>query len=352
MPFTAQELQNIANAALDFYMRGQPLLQTIQDRPLLDALYKGKKQFSGGNGEVRRNVKGVYTTQMQGYDTDDVVSFKNPSNIKQINYPWKELHAGIDMTLTELKKNGISVVDSMTGKDTTEHSDTEMTQISDLLADKMEDMTEGVARSMNSISWLDGTQDPKVFPGLRAFITENPTTGVIAGLDRATNTWWQNRAQTALTPGGGKIISSAANQTLSQFLRREVRQLKRYGGKPTLLLAGSSFLNSLETEVSSKGTYTMEGFIKKGSTDIGLADIQMRGVGSFQYDPTLDDLGLSDYCYFLDPTKLYMMNMEGEDMKKHYPARPHDQYVIFQGVTFTGMIVVEQMNAHGVYQAA
>jgi hypothetical protein len=46
------------------------------------------------------------------------------------------------------------------------------------------------------------------------------------------------------------------------------------------------------------------------------------------------------------------MVMEGEDMKKHYPARPHDQYVIFQGVTWTGAMIVNQMNCHGVYQAS
>jgi hypothetical protein len=353
MSFSAQELQNIAAAALDFYMKGKPLSQTIQDKPLLKAMYEGSdKTFPGGKETVRRNVKGIYSTQMQGYDTDDVVSFTNPSNMVQINFPWKELHAGITMTMTELKKDGISVDDSMTGKNTSQHSDAELTQISSLLADKLEDMTEGVSRSMNSIGWLDGTQDPKVYPGVRAFIVENPTTGVVAGLDRATNTWWRNRAMTALTPGGGIIQTSPANQTLSQFLRREVRQLKRYGGKPTLLLAGSSFLNSLETEVSQKGIYTQEGFLKKGSTDIGLADISMRGVGQFEYDPTLDDLGFPDYCYFIDPKRLYMMKMEGEDMKKHYPARPHDQYVIFQGVTFTGMVVTEQLNCHGVYQAA
>ena len=350
MPFTAQELSNIAAASLDFYVKGKPLAQTLQDRPFLKAMMAKKKSFPGGSGLIRRNIKGEYTTGFAGYENDDQVSFKNPANMRQINFPWKEMHGGIQMTLTELKKDGISVVDSLTGKSTSSHTDAEATRISSLLEDKMDDMTEGLARSMNSTMLLDGTQDSKVFPGLTAFIADNPTTGVVAGVDRASTTFWRNRAITAAN--GGAIVSSAANQTLTTTLRYEVRQLKRYGGKPTLVIAGSGFLQKLETEVFAKGYYSQTGFTNSGQTDIGLADISMRGVGQFVYDPSLDDIGRTNYAYFLDTSHIYPMVMDGEDMKKHFPARPYDQFVIYQGVTWTGALVVDQMNCHGVYQAA
>jgi hypothetical protein len=225
-----------------------------------------------------------------------------------------------------------------------------MTRISSLLQDKFDDMTEGLARSMNSICWLDGSGDPKSFPGIQAFITSDPSSGVVAGLDRSSVTYWRNRAITV--DNGGAIASSTSSQTLTKTLRAEVRQLKRYGGKPTLVLAGSGFLQKLEAEVFEKGYYSQTGFTNNGNTDIGLADISMRGVGQFVYDPSLDDMGLSNRCYFIDPRHVYLMVMDGEDMKKHYPARPHDQFVIFQGVTWTGALVVDQMNCHGVYDAS
>ena len=100
MPFTAQELDNIASAALDYYIKGPAMAQSIQARPLYDAL-KGKgKTFPGGKESIRRNVKGSYTTAFQGYEHDDTVSYNNPANMKQSDFPWKELHAGISMTLT------------------------------------------------------------------------------------------------------------------------------------------------------------------------------------------------------------------------------------------------------------
>lgn len=348
MPFTAQELDNIANAALDFYMKGPAVAQSIQDRPLYDAMRKAQKTFPGGKEYIRRNVKGDYTTGFSGYEHDDTVTYANPANLKQSQYPWKELHAGISLTLTELKKDGISVVDSSNSEGMTQHSDREMTAITNLFDDKLDDMAEGSARSFNEILWRDGSQSAKVFPGVQSIISLTPTVGITGGIDRAGNTWWRNRALV----GGSKITASASSQTLSKTLRSEVRQLRRYGGRPTLWLCGSGFIDALELEVSEKGIYTQEGFTNSGKTDIGMADISMRGAGRFQYDPTLDDLGLGKFCYGIDPRHLHPMVMDGEDMKKHSPARPPEKYVLYRGVTWTGGLVADQLNCHGVYEVA
>ena len=350
MPFTAQELDNIANAALDFYIKGPALSQTIQEKPLLAAMKGVQKTFPGGKGEIRGNVKADYTTSFSGYSHDDTVTYANPANIKQFTYDWKELHAGISLTHSELKHDGISITDSTTGEGTSNHSDREMTAITNLLQDKLEDMDEGMARSMNEIMWEDGTASSKLFAGLTHFIAKNPTTGVVGGIDRAANTWWRNRARTSAS--GGTITHSVTNQTLTKTLREEVRQLRRYGGRPNLVLAGSDAIERLEAEIHEKGVYTQSGFANGGATDIGMADISMRGVGKIQYDPTLDDLGESSYIYFIDTRHIYPYVMEGEDMKRHTPARPPEKYVLYRGVTWTGTMVARKMNCHGVYQTA
>lgn len=348
MPFTAQELDNIANTTLDYYIRGEAMKQSIQDRPLYDAMKKAQKTFPGGRGAILRNVKGDYTTGFSGYEHDDTVGYSNPANVKQASYPWKELHAGISMTLTELKKAGISVVDSTTGENTTMHSDMELTAITNLMEDKLDDMSEGSARSFNEILWRDGSQSAKVFPGVQSIISLTPTVGTTGGIDRAGNVWWRNRALV----GSNKITANGTTQALSKTLRSEQRQLRRYGGKPSLVLCGSQFIDALELEVSEKGIYTQEGFNNSGKTDIGMADISMRGVGRFQYDPTLDDLGMSKFCYMIDPKHLYLDTMEGEDMKTHAPARPPEKYVLYRGLTYTGGMVADMLNCHAVYEIA
>jgi len=348
MAFSSDELANIANAALDFYIKGPAMSQTIQEKPLLNAMMGKQKNFPGGKGDISFNVKGDYTTEIEGYTHNDEVSYQNPANLKQASFPWKEVHAGITLTLTELKKDGISVVDSVDGKNTTEHSQRDMTVITGLLQDKLEDMSEGWARSMNLMFWNDGTQDAKQVPGIKSIILDEPEAegAIVGGIDGETVEWWRNRALV----GSNAIASDPTTQALTKTLRYEVRQLKRYGGKPTLVLCGSDFLEALESEVFEKGFYTDSGFINRGKNDIGMADISMRGVGDFIYDPTLDDLGESKRAYFIDVSKIYPMVMEGEDRKLHNPARPHDQYVLYRAMTWTGGLIAKSRNGSAVYE--
>jgi hypothetical protein len=349
MPFTLQELDNITAAALDFHVKGPAFSQSIQEKPLLDAWMKGKKTFPGGKGNITLPVKFDYTSALEGYSHNDTVSYANPANLKRASYPWKELHCGITFTATELKVDGISVTDSTTGKSTSEHSDRDTTVLTGLLQDKLEDMSEGWARSFDRMLHLDGTQDSKEVPGLQFFIADDPTTGTVGGIDRASNTLWRNRALV----GGNRITSSTSLQTLTKTLRAEVRQLRRYGGlRSALFIAGSGFIEKLEAEIHEKGYYTDAGFMKNGATEIGMADISMRGIGNVVYDPTLDDLGRRFFAYIIDTKGIYPMVMDGEDMKTHNPARPHDQYTIYRAVTWTGGLVAKMLNSSGVYEVA
>ncbi len=345
MALTLQQLDNVANAALDYHLsRGEVFSQSIQDKPLLREMTNRKKTFPGGKGNITIRVKGDYTTTVQGYSGDDTVSYKNPANIKTATFPWKELHWGIQVTLTELKNDGITVSDSATGQGESEHSDRDATVLANLFEDKIEDMAEGSARDLNRMYWLDGTQDSKKIPGIKSFIVDAPTSSaIIGGLDPVVNTWWQNRANLAIAVG----VDPAA-QVLVNFLQTELRQLRRYGSPDHIALCGSDFLTQLEKELRAKGNYTLEGWAKSGKIDVGMADVSLKGI-NFEYDPTLDDMGETKRCYILDTKSIMPMVMDGEYMKKHNPARPAEKYVLYRAVTLTAGLVVKQRNTSGVY---
>lgn len=347
MPFTSEELANISNAALDFYLkRGQVLSQTLQDKPLLKAMRGAQKTFPGGKDSISVAVKGNYTTTIMGFEHDDTVTYANPANIKRASYPWKLIHAGIQVTNHELLKDGISVVDSTTGKNTVEHSQREKTALANLLQDKLEDMSEGFDRGQNEMFWLDGTQDAKVVPGLMSILLDDPTLAIaVAGLDQSVNTWWRNRAVLGIN------ASTPSDQNIVTTFQREFRQLRRYGSPKHRIFAGSAFIEAFEKELRSKGNYTLEGWNKSSATDPAMADVSFKGT-PIEYDPTLDDLGRSKYAYVVDVKHIYPMVIEGEDMKAHNPARPEDKYVIYRATTWVGGLVAEQRNTSGVYSIA
>lgn len=354
MAFTQGELDSIASGTLDYFIREKPHAQTIQDRPLYDAMRKAQKSFGGGKENISGSVKGAYTTTAAGYTHNDTVAYANPANLLRVAYAWKEHHAGITLTLTELKKTGISVVDSLNSAKTTSHSDADLYRLVNLLEDKFEDMDEGYARSMDKLMHRDGTGDAKALAGLKHFIADDPTAGTVGGLSRVTLPWFRNRARTtahatATTSANGPVNTSTTK--LADVLFTEFRQLRRYGGRPNLFIAGSDFLDALGKELRGNGYYTQMGFTKREQTDLGMAEISWNGT-VFQYDPTLDDESNAKRCYVIDTRRLFPYVMEGEDRKIHTPARPATQYVMYRAVTWTGNLYMNQGNCHGVYDIA
>jgi hypothetical protein len=345
MPFTAQELQNITNSVLDYHYRGPAEAQTVQDRPLYNDLMKNTKEFPGGKEYITFPVKGAYTTAFQGYSHDDEVTYDNPANVKRCQWKWHELSAGIKVTNTELKIAGISVVDTMNGARTSNHSEQELVQLTNLLDDKIDDMKEGSERSFAEMMWRDGTQDAKAVPGIQSFILGAPTTGTTAGLDRSLNTFWRNRASLAVDS------STASNQNLVNKLQQEMRQLRRYGTPKHKIYAGSDFLDAFEKELRSKGNYTLEGWAKQKSIDASIADVAFKGI-MLQYEPLLDDLSMAKYCYVLDFNAIKLQPMTGEAFKQHTPARPAEKYVLYRAVTWTGGLTANRLNTSGVYSIA
>ncbi|CAB4149797.1 hypothetical protein UFOVP543_32 [uncultured Caudovirales phage] len=354
MANTFSSLENTIASALDFHIKSDAFAQSIQEKPLLGLMTRKQKSFPGGKGDITIPVVFDYTTTIQGYEGDETVNYSNPQNTKRVTFPWKEIHSGISVTLTELKVDGISVSDSMTGESTSKHSGRDATVLTNILKAKLDDMTEGWSRGFNTMLWSDGSDTKKV-AGIQAFIKPAATNdvGSTGGIARNSTfggkKLWQNRT--------GEFTYVTAQTNIIEGLRKEVRQLKRYGGKPNVILCGSRFLELLEAEISSKGLFTQSGFAK--GTDISIGVPSLLGLGEFVYDPTLDDLlppgalsgNQSNYAYIIDTEALQLYAMEGEDKKVHNPARPENKYVIYKGMTWTGGMTAKRLNGCGLYIA-
>jgi hypothetical protein len=363
MPFTANELTNIANASLDYYLnKGKSFDQVIQNKPLISVMEGKAGTFPGGKGEISLAVVGAYgaggtNDGLAGFTHNDTVNFYTPANIKRVAYAWREHHIGLTLTHTELKIDGLSVVDSNSGMEVSAHSKRDMHVLVGLLENKLADFAERYAVTLNALLWGDGTGDAKALAGIRSIISANPSVGTVGGLNRATagNEFWRNRARTAAfgtavgaTPalaahGGGAVTSSPTNGgALIQTLQIEKRQLMRFGGNPDVMLAGSDFIGAMEVEMRANGYYSQNGF--RGSQDGAMGTMMFDGT-KIQYDPTLDNLSLAKRAYWFDSRDIKLMKMDGEWKRQHDPARPHNQFVVYRSVTSTGQVVATRCNS-------
>lgn len=360
MPFTAEELANIANSTLEHFIgKGEVYTQAVQNKPMMKAFDAASKTFPGGKETVSLGVKqGRGGTSLQGYSHDDAVTYGNPTPTKRVRFPWKEHHQGMGLTHTELKTDGITVIESGASQRTSEKSGREQFALANLLDEKVETMNEDYAVDWDALIHGDGTSDTKAIAGIQAFILADPSLGSTGGLSRS-NSWWRNRAATtaanAAGSGNDQITSSAANGgALLQFLQAEERQLNRYakGSRRSKKFAGSDFIGAIETELRANGQYAQTGWKGgDGTIDGAMPQVAWNGI-VIEYDPTLDDMGLSKRMYDIDMRRICLYYMSGEKMKKANPARPHDRYVMYRGVTTTAVMAAAQLNTSGVYDIA
>lgn len=351
MAISFTNFNTLANTALDFYVKDQPVGQNIQDKPLLRVLNQNKKAFPGGQGYVSGPVQGAFASDQAGffqwYSHTDQVSFVHPDNILRAKYLWREAHAGIVLDFTELKQRGIGV--DMSGNAVRSTSE-EVQIVKDWLAAVVEDdFGESLSRATWDAFWRDGSQNAKAVVGLTGFIDDDPTTGTIGGLDRSTYSWWRHYVALGLA-------ASEANQTLTKALRKGIRQQRRYGGRPDVLLAGSLFIEALESEVANKQNFVLSSS-DKGANNLAMGQdpehsVFVRGVGWVEYEPWLDDHGMSKEMFSLDSRHVKLMPMKGQDTMAHKAVRPYDQFVLFKSVTSTMTISMDQLNCHGKYRIA
>lgn len=331
--------------ALDYLVRGGMLYQTMQQKPLLKFLEAGKKTVPGGKQYISEPVKGAVMNDTAGFfagvTNNSTLAFTQMALGQRALYPWKYCHAGFVIEFIQLLQDGITVTDGE--QSTSNNSEQALTQLTGILKDATEDFAESWARAKNLMLWQDGSQDANQVPGVKALLLDDPTTGTVGSLSQITYNWWRSRVNLALAP-------SAQLQTLSKFLRNELIQLKKRGGRPNKSLCGSLFWDALMTEVSEKGIYTQDGFT--GGTDIAVDSISLKGLGTFEYDPTLDDLGESKRCYVLDSSHIKLRPIDGQDNLQLTPARPYQFLAMLKSMTWAGGLEATQLNGMSIYGIA
>jgi len=355
MAFTATEITNINNSALEHYIdKGKVFKQNVANKPMLEAFNAAAGGFPGGNLFVSVGVKGVgHAGTLAGYTHDDQVAYYNPTNSNRAKYPWKEHHIGIVVTHTELKIDGINVVEDGADQDTREMSGREEHVLAGLLENKLDDLAEDYAYSLDLLIHGDGTADAKALAGIASLILPNPTVGTTGGINRATFPYWRNRAATAANAaagGQGPITSSASNGgALIEFLSKEERFRNQFksGSTNPKWFCGSDFLEAYKREYRANGSYFNNGPAERPNASMG-------DPLGMVWDPTLDALGLQKRAYCIDMGRngLRLLYMDGNRMKKHNPARPYDRYVMYNGMTMTGVLTAKQLNTSGVYDIA
>lgn len=334
--FTADQVDQLTASVLPFYVKDKMYAQADQSTPALNRFRDARKTYPGGTEIIINARFGVSNQWELVTDPDQELAFENPSPLRQARYTWEMNHLGLTFSWAEALTAGFSLKQGDSGEFPAVSKQDEI-RIMNFIESKFEqvdfDSRQGFSKDR---IWSDGTNG---FAGIPALITTSPSTGTTGGLSRVTNTLWRNRAATALS-------WSVANQTLTQRLRSEMVQLRKYGNTKHSAYCGSLFMEALRMEVGEKGYYTQTGFKE---TDISIPGVVLDGM-KFEYEPALDDNSQNDRCYIVDHNNIHLYMHAGNDMTMHEPKRPHNILAYYKSLLWSGAMVATRLNSSAVYE--
>lgn len=349
MPFTSTEISNAGIAALDFYLKNNPIDNVATERPLLRKLMETKKLFPGAKQYVVEQIRFTYNSNFQWFNGDAEVSYNHRQTLKQANYPWRGCHDGFALNEDELFQNGITIDDNQKPGN---NSEAERVQLTNIFEEDTESLRLGFEQKFDFDLHRDGTQSGDALAGLDYLISLTPTTGTVGGIDRSANAWWQNNAKLGLTGGTTAMIDG---------MEQAWRACARNGGQPDFILAGEAFIDAFRDASQATITRFSDPASGKGGykLDPSVTNLSFHGV-PITWDPVFLDLDNAlapatpwqKRCYFINTKFIRLRPAAGHDMKTRKPPRVYNRYTYYWGLTWKGSLTMGRSNAHAVLTIA
>lgn len=347
MPFSAQDIVDAGKVGLDFYLANNPVDQIKLERPLLKALQAKKKTAPGAKQFIVEQLRKSYQSNFQWFNGSQVVTYNRRQTVEQANYAWRSCHDGFSLDEDRLAQNGIIVTDD---KGPTNASDAEKLQLTNLIEEQSEVLKLGFQEQFSYQLHIDGTQSTDAITGLDALVSLTPTTGTVGGIDRsvAANAYWRNNVSTGLT-------TTTGTGTILNQMEVNYRQCMRNGGRPDLIIAGSTFIDGYRNFVLNTFGRMDFGPSNRKRIEGGTEVLLFQGT-EVQWSPEFAELD-SRYapatvwekrCYFLNTTHISLRPLQGHDQVTRKPPRAYDRYEYFWGLTWRGAVTLNRSSAQAV----
>jgi hypothetical protein len=367
MSFNSEQLAYAGNAAINYFLKNDPIDNYNINRPWIKKLMADKKEWSGGLQYVVEQIRFANDSNFQSYFGDSQVTYNRKRTLTQAKYTWGAFHDGFGLNEDELTQNGIIMTDDRNASP----SGDEKVQLTNLLEENMETLKLGFLENFDMMLHRDGTQSVTNIPGLDLLVSTAPTllqtVGTIStGSTSGSNLWWANYANTSVASPTGTNGGSVVNPMEIAW-----RACIKVGGQPpNLLLAGEDFLDAYRIDAASAGGAATKQVIVNSSNKGGVSLDAGTGNGTetglffkgvpLQWDPVFDLLQAADAPAIKWPWRLYMLNtkhiklrpIKGHWMIARRPPRVYDRYVHYWALTAKAALTTNKRNANAVLALA
>lgn len=302
-------LDNYKNKIIDNIENFHPLLVKLKANGNII------KESGGSSFQEKITYSENGTTQWQGaFDTFDTT----PQDvITTAEFTQKTISGTITMSKEEMLQNA--------GKE----------RIVNLMDSKVKNLEASLKNTIGTALYSDGTgTGGKEIGGLQSLVADDPTTGTVGGIDRASYSFWRNK----LYDFSVETVTPSAT-TIQGAMNSLYRRCQAQAGEQIDLIAADDtyfgyFEDSLQT-ISRISSNTKLG-------ELGFDTLKYKTADVF-YDPECP----SAHMYFINTKHIYFKYL-GDFLEKEDVTRPVNQNVYVLPITGLMNLTIDNSRVHGV----
>jgi len=302
-------LDNYKASITDNVINNHPLLVKMQEKGNII------KESGGASFQEKLSYASNGTVQFQGeYDTFD-------TTVQDV------------LTSAEFSQKILTGTVTMSGKEMKQNAGAE--RIVPLLKNKMKVLEASLKNQLGSSIYADGTgSGGNEIGGLQSLVADDPTTGTVGGINRASYSFWQNKlydfSVETVTPSA-TTIQSAMN---TLYIRCQVQS----GELPDLIAADATYFGYYEDSLQ-----TIQRITDGKLGQLGFAVVKYKGADVF-YDPEAP----SAHMYFINSDHIFLKYLGDSLFETGETTRPVNQDVYVTPLVFTGNMTIDNARVHGV----
>lgn len=279
-------LRNRSGTLADNVTKNNALLMRLKER--------GKIRTADGGTNIMQELEYAENGTYQRYSGYEILNISPSDVFTAAEFDWKQIAVAVSISGLEMLKNA--------GR----------SRQMNLLESRIGNAERTFNNNLSADVYSDGTASGgKQIGGLQLLIADDPTTGTVGSINRATFTFWRSFSYDATSDGG----AAATSANIQSYMNHVWLNVVRGVDKPDLIIADNNYFKLYWESLQSIQRITNTRMATAGFTNLKYMDADV------VFDGGIGGNAPTDHMYFLNTDFIHYRPHEDRNMVPLDPDR-------------------------------
>jgi len=282
---------------------------------------KGNIQLEDGGQTLVQELSFAENSTFKFYSGYEILDVAQSEVISAAEYDWKQAAVAVTVSGLEMRQN--------MGRN----------RVINLITTRVQNAEDTMSNNLSTGIFSDGTgSGGKQIGGLALLVADDPTTGTVGGINRATFSFWQNQLFDISVSGSG--AASATN--IQGYMQSLWQQTLRSGDTTDLIIGDNNFYQFFWESQTS-----IQRITQTDQATAGFRSLEFNGP-SGNAMVLLDDAAGTDSFYFLNTDFIFWKVHQAANFSLMEDVRSVNQDAIVKQLLFMGNMTMSNAARQGV----